>query len=254
MNRQIREQFPILGRQVNKKTLIYLDNAATTQKPIRVIGALDRYYREMNSNIHRGVHFLSQEATDAYETVRRETATFINAASPAEIIFTRGTTESVNLVASSFGRAFLKPGKEVLLTAMEHHSNIVPWQMACEQAGAKLKVIPVKDNGELDLEGLPALITPSVAIVALTHISNALGTVNPVEKVIEAAHRRGIPVLLDGAQAIPHLRVDVQALDVDFYCFSSHKMYGPMGIGVLYGKRELLEQMPPYQGGGEMIE
>jgi cysteine desulfurase / selenocysteine lyase len=208
----------------------------------------------MNSNIHRGVHFLSQEATDAYEKVRNETARFINAASSKEIIFTRGTTESINLVASSFGRAFLEPGKEVVVTAMEHHSNIVPWQMACEQSGASLKVIPVNDNGELDLEGLPELFTPSVAIVALTHVSNALGTVNPVKKVIDAAHKLGIPVLLDGAQAIPHIRVDVRELDVDFYCFSSHKMYGPMGIGVLYGKKELLTNMPPYQGGGEMIE
>jgi cysteine desulfurase / selenocysteine lyase len=254
MNRQIREQFPILDRLVNKKPLIYLDNAATTQKPLRVIGALDQYYREMNSNIHRGVHFLSQEATDAYENVRNAVARFINARSSKEIIFTRGTTESVNLVASSFGKAFLRPGKEVVITAMEHHSNIVPWQMACETYNATLRVIPVRDNGELDLDGLSSILSKNVAILALTHISNALGTVNPVEEVIREAKKHAIPVLIDGAQAIPHLKVDVQALDADFYCFSAHKMYGPMGIGVLYGKQELLEKMPPYQGGGEMIE
>jgi cysteine desulfurase / selenocysteine lyase len=254
MNETIRNQFPILKRTVHNKPLVYLDNAATTQKPVRVIEALDRYYREMNSNIHRGVHFLSQEATDAYEGVRKQVARFINASSTEEIIFTRGTTESINLVASSFGRAFFRPGKEVIISAMEHHSNIVPWQIACENSGATLKVIPVDDRGELKMDAVNSLITESTALIALTHVSNALGTINPVKEIIELAHQRGVPVLLDGAQAIPHLQVDVQALDVDFYCFSSHKMYGPMGIGILYGKASWLDQMPPYQGGGEMID
>jgi len=254
MNKEIRDQFPILSREVNKRPLVYFDNAATTQKPLCVIDALGRYYREINSNIHRGVHFLSQEATEAYEGVRRQTAAFINAASHREIIFTRGTTESVNLVASSFGRKFLSPGRTVLVSGMEHHSNIVPWQMACEASGATLKVIPVDDRGELTMEALPSLLTPDTAIMAVTHISNALGTVNPVKEMIRMAHERNIPVLLDGAQAIPHMQVDVQDLNADFYCFSSHKMYGPMGIGILYGREELLEQLPPYQGGGEMIE
>ena len=254
MNREIRDQFPILGREVNKRPLVYFDNAATTQKPERVIASLGHYYRSMNSNIHRGVHALSQEATEAYEGVRKQVAQFINASSHREIIFTRGTTESINLVASSFGKKFLAPGKEVLISAMEHHSNIVPWQMACEASGAQLKVIPVNDRGELMLEKLPSLLSPKTAIVAVTHISNALGTVNPVKEIIAMAQQHHIPVLLDGAQAIPHMEVDVQALGVDFYCFSSHKMYGPMGIGVLYGREGLLDQLPPYQGGGEMIE
>lgn len=254
MNREIREQFPILGRQVNNKPLIYLDNAATTQKPLRVIGALDNYYREMNSNIHRGVHFLSTEATEAYENVRKRVAAFINAQSDREIIFTRGTTESINLVASSFSKAFLKPGMDVIVSAMEHHSNIVPWQLACEERGAALKVIPINGHGELEMEEFRRLISAKTAIVAVTHISNALGTVNPVKDIIAISHNHGVPVLIDGAQAIPHMQVDVKEFDADFYCFSAHKMYGPMGIGVLYGKEVLLNKMPPYQGGGEMID
>lgn len=254
MNTNMRDQFPILQRSVNNKPLIYLDNAATTQKPLRVINSLDGYYREMNSNIHRGVHFLSQEATDAYENARKHVAKFINARSEKEIIFTRGTTESINLVASSFGKAFLKPGSEVIISAMEHHSNIVPWQMACEVAGAVLRVLPIDDTGDLVMEDLPGLISDKTAIIAVTHVSNALGTINPVREIIEIAHKNGVPVLLDGAQAIPHMNIDVQELDVDFYCFSSHKMYGPMGIGVLYGKESILDSLPPYQGGGEMID
>lgn len=254
MNSEIRAQFPILSRKVYGRPLVYLDNAATTQKPERVIEALSRYYREMNSNIHRGVHFLSQEATEAYEQVRIHVARFIHAPSPREIIFTRGTTESVNLVASSFGQAFFKPGSEVIISAMEHHSNIVPWQLACERHGAVLRVIPVDDMGELILEELERLITPNTVIVAVTHVSNALGTVNRVKEIIDTAHQHGVPVLIDGAQAVPHMKVDVQELDADFYCFSAHKMYGPMGIGILYGKEQWLEKIPPYQGGGEMIE
>lgn len=246
--------FPILTVKVNNRPLVYFDNAATTQKPIQVIDALNRYYREMNSNIHRGVHFLSQEATDAYEGVRTTVSQFINASSSREIIFTRGTTESINLVASSFCRKNLKPGMNVVVSGMEHHSNIVPWQMACEVAGAELKVIPVDENGELIIDRLPALITKKTAIVAVTHVSNALGTINPVKEIIRIAHSRNVPVLLDGAQAMPHLQVNVRDLDVDFYCFSAHKMYGPMGIGILYGREDQLEQLPPYQGGGEMIE
>ncbi len=254
MNMTLRDQFPILHKTVYNRPLIYLDNAATTQKPLRVIHALEQYYREMNSNIHRGVHFLSQEATDAYEDVRRRIAMFINAGSSEEIIFTRGTTESINLVATTFAKGFLKPGHEVLISAMEHHSNIVPWQMACQASGATLKVIPVNDRGELMMEMLPGLLTNRTSLIAITHISNALGTIVPVKEVTTLAHEKGIPVLIDGAQAIPHLKVDVQLLGADFYCFSAHKMYGPMGIGVLYGRRELLEKLPPYQGGGEMIE
>jgi cysteine desulfurase / selenocysteine lyase len=254
MNEQIRHEFPLLGRKVNKRDLVYFDNAATTQKPLQVIEALNHYYWTLNSNIHRGVHLLSQEATEAYEGVRQEVAGFINARSHREIIFTRGATEAINLVASSFAKKYLGPGKVVLVSAMEHHSNIVPWQMACESTGAKLKVIPVNDAGELVMEELPALLTPDTAILAITHISNALGTINPVKQLTEMAHRQQIPVLIDGAQAIPHLQVDVQELDVDFYCFSAHKMYGPMGIGVLYGRESMLEEMPPYQGGGEMID
>jgi cysteine desulfurase / selenocysteine lyase len=254
MNQAIRDQFPILSRQVNKRPLVYFDNAATTQKPLRVINALDRYYREMNSNIHRGVHFLSQEATEAYEAVRKQTAGFIHASSEREIIFTRGTTESINLVASSFGQAYLKPGSEVVISTLEHHSNIVPWQLACERHGALLKVVPVDDEGNIDQGVYRSMLNHQTAIVAVAHVSNALGTVNPVGEMIAEAHHKGIPVLIDGAQAVAHLKVDVQALGADFYCFSSHKMYGPMGIGVLFGREEILTQLPPYQGGGEMIE
>ncbi len=254
MNSQIREQFPILGRQVNGRPLVYFDNAATTQKPERVIESIGRYYREMNSNIHRGVHFLSQEATTAYEEVRQQTARFINAPSHRSIIFTRGTTESINLVAHSFGQARLKPDSEVIVSTMEHHSNIVPWQLACERFGAHLKVIPVDASGDLDLEAYQNLLSSKTALVAVTHVSNALGTVNPVKEIISIAHRIDVPVLIDGAQAMSHMPVDVQELGADFYCFSAHKMYGPMGIGILYGREELLETLPPYQGGGEMIE
>ncbi len=250
----LRKRFPILKREINGRPLIYLDNAATTQKPDSVIRRLETYYSNENSNIHRGVHLLSQEATDAYENARKQIRDFINARESHEIVFTRGTTESINLVASSFGQKFLKPGDEVLISAMEHHSNIVPWQMACESRGANLRVIPMNKMGELCLDQLDSLISEKTKIVAVTHVSNALGTVNPIEKIIEEAHKRNIPVLIDGAQATSHMKVDVQALDCDFYCFSGHKMYGPMGAGVLYGKEEWLEKMPPYQGGGEMIK
>lgn len=254
MNNTVIDQFPILKKQVYDKRLVYLDNAATTQKPERVIKALNKYYRDLNSNIHRGVHYLSQEATLKYENSRNRVKEFINAASSDEIVFTRGTTESINLVASSFARAFCKPGSEILISAMEHHSNIVPWQLACEQFGLKLKVIPINDDGELLLDTLDKLITRETAIIAVTHISNTLGTINPVKEIINRARKNGVYVLIDGAQSVPHIKVDVQDLDADFYCFSGHKMYAPMGIGVLYGKEELLKKMPPYQGGGEMID
>jgi cysteine desulfurase/selenocysteine lyase len=250
---KVREDFPILHRQVNGKPLVYLDNAATAQKPQVVIDTLDRFYREENSNVHRGVHFLSQRATDEYEMARVKVQRFLNAAEPREIIFVRGTTEGINLVASSFGRSKVRAGDEILISAMEHHSNIVPWQMLCEEKGAVLRVIPINDAGELRLEEFEKLLSPKTQLVALVHLSNALGTLNPVRPIIEMAHRRGIPVLLDGAQAAPHLKVDVRELDCDFYAFSGHKLYGPTGIGVLYGKARLLEAMPPYQGGGEMI-
>jgi len=233
---------------------VYLDNAATNQKPLRVINAISNYYIQQNSNIHRGVHALSQQATESYEHVREQVKTFINAKHSHEIIFTRGTTEAINLVAYSFCKKFVSSGDEILISALEHHSNIVPWQMACEEQGATLKVLPMNLNGELMTEALPQLLSNKVKLVAIAHISNALGTVNPIKKIIDAAHQLGIPVLIDGAQAVAHTKVDVQALDCDFYCFSGHKMYGPMGIGVLYGKEQWLESMPPYQGGGEMID
>jgi len=251
--KEIRSQFPILKRKVYDKPLVYLDNAATNQKPERVIKALDTYYRDQNSNIHRGVHYLSQNATTAYENVREKIRAFINAPSSKEIIFTRGTTEAINLVASSFCRKYVREGDEILVSAMEHHSNIVPWQMACEAQGAKLKVIPMNLEGDLLMETLPQLLSEKVKLVAIAHVSNALGTINPVKDIIDAAHEKGIPVLIDGAQAVAHLKVDVQDLDCDFYCFSGHKMYGPMGVGVLYGKEKYLNELPPYQGGGEMI-
>jgi len=250
---KVREDFPILRREVNGKPLVYLDNAATAQKPQVVIDTLDRFYREENSNVHRGVHFLSQLATEEYEKARLAVQRFLNAAEPREIIFVRGTTEGINLVASSFGRSNVHAGDEILISAMEHHSNIVPWQMLCEEKGAVLRVIPINDAGELRLDELEKLLSSKTRLVALVHLSNALGTLNPVRPIIEMAHRRGIPVLLDGAQAAPHLKVDVRELDCDFYAFSGHKLYGPTGIGVLYGKAALLEAMPPYQGGGEMI-
>lgn len=250
---KVRRDFPILSRLVHGKKLVYLDNAATSQKPRAVIDAISGYYENDNSNIHRGVHFLSGLATEAHDHARGTVQKFINAAESREIIFTRGTTEAINLVAQTYGRAHLNSGDEVLITAMEHHSNIVPWQILCDEKQARLRVAPIDDRGELLLDEFDKLLTPRTKIVAVAHVSNALGTINPLSAIIEMAHRRNIPVLVDGAQAIPHLQVDVQALDCDFYTFSSHKVYGPMGIGVLYGKSSLLEAMPPYQGGGDMI-
>ena len=249
----VRGDFPILSTRVYGYPLVYLDNAATTQKPEAVLRAMDDYYHTINSNVHRGVHHLSQLATEAYEGARQKIADFINARHNHEIIYTRGTTESINLVASCFGRKFLQPGDSILVSAVEHHSNIVPWQMICEERGASLKVIPVDDNGELILDDLEQLLE-GVKLVSFNYVSNSLGGINPVEAIITAAHRRGIPVLLDAAQAVQHMEVDVQSLDVDFLAFSSHKLYGPTGIGVLYGKEEWLNQLPPYQGGGEMIK
>lgn len=250
---QIRDDFPALKQTVYGKPLIYFDNAATTLKPSSVIEEVKRFYEHENSNIHRGTHYLSQIATEAFESARQYIAEYINAASSNEIIFVRGATEGINLVAHSFSKTFISQGDEILISGLEHHSNIVPWQIACEEKGASLKVIPVLDNGSLDLTMLDTLITEKTRILAITHVSNALGIINPVRDIIRVAHSRNIPVLVDGAQGIVHSRVDVKDLDCDFYCFSGHKLYGPMGIGVLYGKVEYLEQMPPYQGGGEMI-
>jgi len=250
---KIRRDFPILKMKVLGHPLVYLDNAATSQKPQSVIDALVRYYEGENANIHRGVHYLSQIATEAFEQARETVRAFVNAARASEIIFTRGTTEAINLVAHSYGRANVGAGDEVLITAMEHHSNIVPWQMLCEEKGAKLRVAPMNDEGELLLEEFKKLLNPRTKVVAVGHVSNALGTINPLKEMIAAAHTLGIPVVVDGAQAVPHLAVDVQDLDADFYAFSGHKMYGPTGIGVQYGKTALLEAMPPYQGGGDMI-
>ncbi len=250
---RIREDFPVLRQTVHGKPLVYLDNAATTQKPRAVIAALEHFYTADCSNVHRGVHLLSERATAAYEEARRKVQRFLNAASEREVIFVRGTTEAINLVAHSFGRPRLGPGDEVLLTHMEHHSNIVPWQLLCQETGARLRVAPIDDRGELIFEEFERLLGPRTRIVAVAHVSNALGTVNPVRRIIEAAHARGLPVLVDGAQAAAHIRLDVQALDCDFYAFSGHKLYGPNGIGVLYGKAAWLEQMPPYQSGGDMI-
>jgi cysteine desulfurase / selenocysteine lyase len=250
---KIRRDFPILARDVRGKKLVYLDNAATSQKPRVVIDALSRYYEQENANIHRGVHFLSELATAEHERARQTVQQFINAADAKEIVFVRGTTEAINLVAQTYGRVHVGSGDEVLITAMEHHSNIVPWQLLCEEKGAKLRVAPINDDGELLLEEFAKLLTPRTRIVAVAHVSNALGTVNPLRQMIQLAHQKNIPVLVDGAQAVPHMKVDVQALDCDFYAFSSHKMFGPTGMGVLYGKASLLEAMPPYQGGGEMI-
>jgi cysteine desulfurase/selenocysteine lyase len=250
---KIRVDFPILHQTVHGKPLVYLDNAATSQKPRAVIDAITRYYEGTNSNIHRGVHFLSEHATAEYETARQTAQKFINAARAHEIIFVRGTTEGINLVAQTFGRAQIHQGDEVLITAMEHHSNIVPWQILCDERGAKLRVAPINDRGELLLDEFARLLGPRTKLAAFTHVSNALGTINPVKQMIELAHGKNILVLIDGAQAAPHIAVDVQALDCDFYTFSGHKVYGPTGIGVLYGKSALLEAMPPYQGGGDMI-
>jgi cysteine desulfurase/selenocysteine lyase len=248
-----RADFPILRERVHGKPLVYLDNAATTQKPRAVIDAEARYYACDNANVHRGVHALSQTATDAYEAARSKVRRFLNARAVEEIVFVRGTTEAINLVAQSYARPLLAPGDEILLSAMEHHSNIVPWQLACEQTGGSLKVIPISDAGELDMEAFAALLGPRTRLVAVTQLSNALGTITPIERIIAAAHAKGVPVLVDGAQAVSHLAVDVGALDCDFYAFSGHKIFGPTGIGVLYGKAALLDAMPPYQGGGDMI-
>jgi cysteine desulfurase/selenocysteine lyase len=250
---KIRAEFPILRMKAHGKPLIYLDSAATGQKPRVVIDAERRYYETANSNVHRGIHHLSEQATAAYEGTREKVRRFINARDLAEVIFVRGTTEAINLVAHSYGRPNLGPGDEIVISTMEHHSNIVPWQLLCEEKRAKLRVIPVSDSGELVLDEYEKLLGPRTKLVAVVHVSNSLGTVNPVRRIVEMAHARSVPVLLDGAQAVPHMRVDMQALDCDFYAFSGHKMYGPMGIGVLYGKREILEEMPPYQAGGDMI-
>ena len=250
----IRRRFPILRQTVYGHPLVYLDNAATSQKPQAVLDRLEAYYQAENSNVHRGVHKLSRGATDAYEAARVRTASFINAATDREVVYTRGTTESINLVASTFGRMQVGPGDVVLVTTMEHHSNVVPWQMLCEERKAELAVIPISDTGEIVYEAFERLLDARVRMLALSHVSNTLGTVNPVKRMIRDAHERGIAVLVDGAQAVPHMKVDVQDLDCDFYCFSAHKMFGPTGIGVLYGKAEHLERMPPAQGGGGMIE
>jgi cysteine desulfurase/selenocysteine lyase len=250
---KVREDFPILKTTVHGKPLIYLDNAATSQKPQAVIDATARYYSADNSNIHRGVHLLSQRATTEYEDARIKVQNFINAAHSQEVIFVRGTTEAINLVVNTYGRANVRAGDEILITTMEHHSNIVPWQLLCEEKGAKLRVAPINDEGDLILEEFDNLLNERTKFVSLAHVSNALGTINPVRLIIEKAHSLGVPVLLDGAQAAPHTKIDVQQLDCDFYAFSGHKLFGPTGIGVLYGKSQLLEAMPPYQGGGDMI-
>lgn len=251
---RIRADFPILNRMVNGKPLVYLDNAATSQKPSVVVESLRRYYLEENSNIHRGVHYLSQKATEEYEGAREKIRSFINASHSHEILFVRGTTEGINLVAHSFVGERIKPGDEILITGMEHHSNIVPWQIICEKTGAHLRVVPINDKGEVIMEEYEKMLTPKVQFVSIVHISNSLGTVNPVKEMTEMAHARNIPVLIDGAQTVSHKKVDVRDLDCDFFVFSGHKMFGPTGIGILYGKSEYLEKMPPYQGGGDMIK
>jgi cysteine desulfurase/selenocysteine lyase len=250
---RIRADFPALDQAVGGHPLVYLDNAATAQKPESVIATVERYYRETNANIHRGVHTLAERATAQYERARERVAQLLNAAAASEIVFTRGTTEAINLVAQSYLRPRLRPGDEVVLTEMEHHSNIVPWQLVAEQTGARLRVLPIDDAGELEVAQLDDLIGERTKLLAVTHVSNALGTINPVADMIETAHARGVPVLVDGAQVVPHMPVDVRALGADFYCFSGHKIFGPTGIGALYGRADLLEAMPPYQGGGEMI-
>ena len=248
-----RQDFPILSREVYKHPLVYFDNAATTQKPQCVIDAIAREYAEVNANVHRGIHYLSQQATELHEAARETVRQFINARSTSEIVFTRGTTESINLVAYSFGEAFLKEGDEVILSVMEHHSNIVPWQLLRERKGIVIKIVPMNEAGELDMEAYRGLFTPKTRLVSICHVSNVLGTINPAREIVRIAHEAGVRVLLDGAQSVPHFTVDVQALDCDFMVFSGHKIYGPTGIGVLYGKEDLLDQLPPYQGGGEMI-
>lgn len=251
---QIRADFPVLHQQVNKAPLIYFDNAATTQKPKAVIDALKHYYELDNANIHRGLHSLAERATTAYELTRKKLATFLNAPSADQIIFTSGTTAGINLVAQTFGRANIEKGDQIIVSNLEHHSNIVPWQMIAQEKGAEIKVIPVSEEGVLDIEAFKALLNPKVKLVAVNHVSNAIGTINPIVEIITLAHAVGAKVLIDGAQSVAHLAVDVQALDLDFFVFSAHKLFGPTGVGVLYGKRELLENMPPYQGGGEMIK
>lgn len=250
----IRTEFPLLNQDMNGKPIVFLDSAASSQKPQQVLDALDHYYKHLNANVHRGVYKLSQEATDAYEAGRKAAQRFINAEHEHEIILVRGTTEGINLVASSYGRKFFKAGDEILISTMEHHSNIVPWQMIAEQTGAVLKVIPVNDRGELIMEEFDQLLSKKTKMVAVVHVSNSLGTINPVKEIIDKAHALNVPVLIDGAQAIPHMKIDVQELDADFYVFSAHKIFGPTGIGILYGKEDLLNSMPPYQGGGEMID
>ena len=251
---QIRAEFPVLHQQVNKAPLIYFDNAATTQKPKAVIDALSAYYEHDNANIHRGIHTLAERATTAYELTRKKLAAFLNAPSTDQIIFTSGTTAGINLVAQTFGRSNVGKGDQIIVSSLEHHSNIVPWQMIAEEKGAEIKVIPVSDAGVLDIEAYKALLNPKVKLVAVNHVSNAIGTINPIVEIISLAHAVGAKVLIDGAQSVAHLSVDVQALDMDFFVFSAHKLFGPTGVGVLYGKRDLLEAMPPYQGGGEMIK
>lgn len=250
----IRKDFPILSRKIYEKyPLVYFDNGATTQKPLCVLDAMREEYLNVNANVHRGVHYLSQQATDLHEAARERVRQFINAASTREIVFTRGTTESLNLVAYSFSEAYMKPGDEVIVSTMEHHSNIVPWQLHAERKGIVLKVIPITDEGLLDMEAFKAMFTEKTKLVSVTYVSNVLGTVNPVKEIVSIAHAHGVPCMVDGAQSTPHMRVDMQDIDCDFYAFSSHKMYGPTGIGVLYGKEKYLEEMPPYQGGGDMI-
>ena len=251
---KIRDDFPLLHQKMNGMPLVYLDNAATTQKPRVVIDRIIKYYADENSNVHRGVYQLSVDATQDYEDSREIIKNFINARNSHEIIFTKGTTEAINLVASSFGRKFIHAGDEIIISAMEHHSNIVPWQMLCEEKGAALRIIPFNDEGELIFDDFERMLGKKTRLVAITHISNTMGTINPVEKIIEKAHQLNVPVLLDGAQSVAHIKVDVQKLNCDFYCFSGHKLFGPTGIGVLYGKEELLDKMPPYQGGGDMIK
>ena len=250
---RIRADFPALHQLVHGKPLVYLDNAATTQKPQAVIDRLTRYYSKENANIHRGVHYLSEAATAEYEQARGKARRLLNAREPDEIIFVRGATEAINLVANSYGRTHLKEGDEIIISTMEHHSNIVPWQILCEEKGARLRVVPITDEGELRMDAYDEMLGPRTKFVSIVHMSNSLGTINPARRIVELAHRQGVPVLLDGAQAVSHLGVDVQALDCDFYAFSGHKLYGPTGVGILYGKAALLEAMPPYQGGGEMI-
>ena len=250
----LRNDFPTLKRKVNGKDLVYFDNGATSQKPSSVIKRINEFYQNENSNIHRGVHTLSQEATSAYEDARKKIQKYINAQLEEEIIFTKGTTDSINLVANGFSREVLNKGDEILISAMEHHSNIVPWQLACEYSGAKLKVCSVSDEGELDIEEFKALLSDKTKLVAITHVSNTLGTINPAKEIVDFSHKLNIPVLFDGAQSVPHMKVDVQNLNCDFYAFGAHKMFGPTGIGVLYGKKKWLEKLPPYQGGGDMIK